>query len=77
MNISKLTLTSIVGRDYKVVIDKPQVDIATTLIKERLLSRNGLYNNNPRIVKKLPSYLKGLVNPECRVNKSRNINIDA
>lgn len=76
MNINKLTLTSIIGSHYKVIINNPDSDVATTLIKERLASRNGLYNDQPRIVKKLPPFLKGLVNPEYRVQKFKPIHID-
>ena len=77
MNVNKLTLTSIVGRKYKVIIDNPNSDIATTLIKERLNSRNGIYNSSTKVPKKLPAALKGLVNPACRVEKYNKINIDA
>ncbi|MBE7713373.1 MAG: hypothetical protein E7Z87_06485 [Cyanobacteria bacterium SIG26] len=77
MNVNKLTLTSIIGGKYKVIIDNPNSDIASTLIKERLSVRNGLYNDVPKIVKKLPSHLKGLVNPEYRVSHVKKIDMNA
>lgn len=77
MNINKLTLTSIIGSDYKVIINNPKTDVATTLIKERLSSRSGVYNRQPKVLKKLPSYLKGLVNPEYRVQNYKRFDVDA
>ena len=77
MNVNKLTLTSIIGAKYKVIINSPETDVATTLIKERLSSRNGLYNNTPKVIKKLPSQLKGLVNPKYHVGDYRKFDINA
>lgn len=71
MNISKLTITPISKGLSPFVQYCPTNETASLLIKERLVS--GYTEKVPRALKKLPSYLKGLVNPDTKVIRRNNI----
>lgn len=70
MNISKLTITPLIRNGKCYVTHSPSVETAQMLIKERLVSGN---RNNcvPRAMRKIPDFLKGLVNPETKVINNR------
>lgn len=65
MNINKLTITPIMSGMHSFVRKEPKTEIASQLIKERLLS--GSDNKTPRALRKLPKSLRSWVNPECKV----------
>lgn len=69
MNISKLTLTPIVSQAPKVVIKNPTPQTAKLLITERLAT-NPILLGNTKIKNKMPSFLKGFVNPKTYVGKA-------
>lgn len=69
MNITKLTLTPIVSQAKKVVIKTPDSQTAGLLINERLAIPAGIYET-PNNIKKIPSFLKGLVNPKTYVGSA-------
>lgn len=72
MNISKLTLTPIVSHARKVVIKNPTPQTANLLITERLSSSVGIYEKHNH-AGKMPSFLKGLVNPNTYVGSAKKL----
>ena len=66
MKITKLTITPLSKGWYGTVIELPAPERAGRLIKERL---NCGYTNQDKpagIFRKIPAFLKGFVNPECK-----------
>lgn len=65
MHITKLTLTPIATGCPKVVLNKPSN--ASQLIKEKILMPQNNSTNPPRILRKIPDYLKSWVNTNCKI----------
>lgn len=70
MNITKLTITPIHKGITPFVEKNPSCEIASILIKDRLTS--GAKTDIPKILKKVPDFLKGLVNPNTKVARTFN-----
>ena len=52
-------------------MEKPSAENAGRFIKERL-SLGSYYDNKPaKVFRKIPKFLKGLVNPDCKVTNER------
>ncbi len=71
MNINKLTITPLSKGWPQVIIDRPSIDSAGRLIKEKLSSSIAKNNQTSRVFRKIPKQLKGLVNPQCKVSTER------
>ena len=72
MHINKLTITPINKGLSPFVQYGPTGETAGILIKERLVS--GTNDRVPRALKKIPSFLKGFVNPNTKVIEKKNFN---
>lgn len=72
MHINKLTITPLNKGFSPFVQYGPTCDTAGILIKERLAS--GRNERIPRALKKIPSFLKGFVNPNTKVIEKKNFN---
>ena len=79
MNIQKLTITPLEKGYPRIVSENPTNASASLLMKERLAMKNSHYNKEttPRVFKKLPDWLKNLVNPKTLVSKERHFSTEA
>ncbi len=67
MQITKLTLTPLAKGWPGAVIETPSASRAGRLIKERLVSGYQDNSRPPRILRRIPKFLKGFVNPAAKV----------
>lgn len=71
MQIKKLTITPLSKGWASTVMEKPSAENAGRLIKERLNSGYAGDSGTAKVFKKIPKFLKGLVNPDCKVTNER------
>ncbi len=75
MQIKKLTITPLSKGLTSTVMEKPSAENAGRFIKERL-SIGSYYDNKPaKIFRKIPKFLKGFVNPDCKVINERKFSM--
>lgn len=75
MNITKLIIYPTVSGADKIVINKPTISRAQTLITDKLSTSSynlGQPNKNKIKIGKLPKNLRDFVNPETRVRPTIN-----
>lgn len=75
MQIKKITITPLSKGLTSTVMEKPSAENAGRFIKERL-SIGSYYDNKPaKIFRKIPKFLKGFVNPDCKVINERKFSM--
>ncbi len=74
MQINKLTITPLTSGCYTSIIEKPSPEVAGRFIKERLSTGSYYDNKTAKIFRKIPKFLKGLVNPQSKVSNERKFN---
>lgn len=73
MQITKLTLTPLAKGWPGAVIETPSASRAGRLIKERLSSGYQDNSRQPRVFRRIPKFLKGIVNPATKISSDRFI----
>lgn len=71
MQIKKLTITPLSKGWASTVMEKPSAENVGRFIKERLSLGSYYDNKSAKVFRKIPKFLKGLVNPDCKVTNER------
>lgn len=75
MQINKLTITPLSKGWDKTVMKNPHQDNAGKLIKERLSTGSYYDNTTAKVFRKIPKFLKDLVNPKSKVSNERKFSL--
>ena len=74
MQISKLTITPLTSECYTTIIEKPSSELAGRFIKERLSTGSYYDHKTAKVFRKIPKFLKNIVNPQSKVSNERKFN---
>ncbi len=75
MQIKKLTITPLSKGWASTIVENPTNDNASRFIKERLSTGSYYDHKTAKVFRKVPKFLKDLVNPQSKVSNERKFNI--